>query len=169
MTGSRRFRPRAKALHSDTSQRVAGRPSSSCANRHSSLSAALHCTFARFAVQRLSHRAGIARCDTQERERRAIRCSPSLFPIAQSRHADTNHESKLGLRRLERFTNALHVGGSQGGDPSRLHCAAAYLSRLSDAREQLLECHIFHVKSSRTSMASTLSCTEVKSPCSFFA
>ena len=129
----------------------------------------LRCTFARFAVQGLGHRTGIARCDTQERESWAIRGSPSLFPITQGRHADADHESKLGLRGLELFTNALHVGGSKRGDPGRLHDASAYLSCLSDAREQLLECRIFHVNSSRTSLVSTLSCAEVKSPCSFFA
>lgn len=38
--------------------------------------------FARFAMQGLGHRAGVARGDTQKRERRAVRRAAALFPIA---------------------------------------------------------------------------------------
>src|SRR5262245_12391005 len=127
----------------------------------------LCCAFAWGAVERFGHRPRITCRNAQERQGRAVRRAPALFPVTQGRDADADHQGKLALRGLEFFADALHISRSKGVDPSRLQRPAADATGLPDARKQLLECCVLHVNSSRTSLASVLSCAAVKSPCSF--
>ena len=69
----------------------------------------LRCAFARFAMQRFGDRTRVTRCHSQEGQSRTIRRPPSLLPITQGGDADTDHEGKLGLRRLELFPHTLDV------------------------------------------------------------
>ena len=111
---------------------------------------------ARCVVQRFGDGAGIARRYAEERQRRTVGRPSALLPVAQRGHTDSDHEGKFSLRGLEHFANALHIGRAKRGNPAWLLRAAPNAPCLPDARDQLLECRVFHVSSFRTSVASVL-------------
>ena len=94
-------------------------------------------------MQRLGHSAWVTCCDAQEGQSGPIRRSPSLLPIAQRCDADADHQSELGLRGFELFSDTLDVCWPKRGHSTRPQFSPANPSRLANAAEQFLKATSF--------------------------
>ena len=83
-------------------------------------------------VKGVGHKERIPGGHPKQRECRAIRCAPTLLPIAQRRHADADHESKFGLGSPQRRTDGLHLGWLKLSDPPRLQRSSPNSTRLTN-------------------------------------
>ena len=106
------------------------------------------------AVQSFSDRLGILRGHAQQRERRTVRRTTPLLPVAQRRDTDADHERKFTLRRVQPRAHRLNIGWSEHCRAAGFHAIAANAIRLPHTRDQLPKCCCLHLNSSRTSRPS---------------
>src|SRR5687768_3828451 len=109
-------------------------------------------------MESLRNRCRILRRNAEQRQSRPIGHSAALFPVAQSRDVNADHERELTLRGTKFLSYRFDFRWLEHGHARGPHGAAPNATGLPNAGEQFLKRFGLHLNSSRMSCASAWAC-----------